>query len=610
MCDALRRFFCAVLISILLTASLTTASAATGGIRLSENYDMPYYIIVDVSNQITTVYDTADDHVVRQMICSTGRHDATPLGTFIMPERQRTRERSEWYTFQAFDIVAKYATRIVGNFLFHSVLYTSMDDDALDVEEAAKLGRVASHGCIRLRVEDAKYIAENCLAGTAVYVYKGAEINEDLRDLLLERSYTGENGETYNEFLGVSDDPNTLSRFSSGSEVTALQTRLKELGYFNDEINGKYRTTTIEAVTALQQKLGENATGQASEAFRTEIQSDDTPTGAEVGLEMGASGPCVTALQKRLTVLKLYDGEIDGSYSSALGESVRIFRNVYGYSDGTDATSEIQKAICYEAAMVSGLFVDAPDYTCTRESSTMQTATVETTAAIRLRTAPNLESEILDRLENGTEVALLEENLSDGWAKVLYDGVEGYMKQVYLNRSTETVYKLVYASNAVEFTYTIGDSAQNYLSGTPFPKTAFAEYLENGGSYEVRSELLNYATVDLGEGMQLRLLSEPDADSLTDAYLADGTRAEVLVKGTYWSLISGEGFLGCAPNRFLSFWQGPDKLLGDHLKEVSVNAKESIASAGALSEADEVLLVSIDASIADSPSSLPIDIKK
>ena len=122
--------------------------------------------------------------------------------------------------------------------------------------------------------------------------------------------------------------------------------------------------------------------------------------------------------------------------------------------------------------------------------------------------------------------------------------------------------------------------------------------------------MLNYATVDLGEGMQLRLLSEPDADSLTDAYLADGTRAEVLVKGTYWSLISGEGFLGCAPNRFLSFWQGPDKLLGDHLKEVSVNAKESIASAGALSEADEVLLVSIDASIADSPSSLPIDIKK
>ena len=151
----MRKRFCAFLLMVSLIASLLPAHAAVGGIKLSDKYDMPYYIIVDVTNQITTVYDTSDDHVVRQMICSTGRHDATPLGQFIMPAQQRTRERGEWYTFQSEDILAKYATRIVGNFLFHSILYTAMDDSTLNEEEAAKLGRPASHGCIRLRVPDA-----------------------------------------------------------------------------------------------------------------------------------------------------------------------------------------------------------------------------------------------------------------------------------------------------------------------------------------------------------------------------------------------------------------------------------------------------------------------
>ncbi len=594
-----------------LIASLLPAHAAVGGIKLSDKYDMPYYIIVDVTNQITTVYDTSDDHVVRQMICSTGRHDATPLGQFIMPAQQRTRERGEWYTFQSEDILAKYATRIVGNFLFHSILYTAMDDSTLNEEEAAKLGRPASHGCIRLRVPDAKYIADNCFAGTAVYIYEGEARNEDLRDLLLERSYTGENGETYNEFLGIPDDPNTLGRFSSGDEVSALQARLKALGYYDGEIDGNYRTATIEAVKALQTALGEEATGQASAEFRDEIQSAATPTGLNVPLAMGDSGPCVSALQTRLKTLKLYDGNIDGEFSSALGESVRLFRQVYGYSDGTDAACEIQKAIRYESAMVAGLFVASPDYVCTRESSSVDTAIVETTSAIRLRTTPDLESEVLDRLENGETVIVLEGNLDGGWAKVLYNEDEGYMKRSYLKRATQTVLQLKYSSEMSGLSYTIGDSAEAYLTGTPFPEAVFSEYLVNGGNPEERSELRNYATVELGDdGMQLRLLASPDASDTTDVLLADGTRAEVLVKGSYWSLISGEGFLGCAPNRFLSFWQGPDDLLGDHLREVSISMKNQVADAEPLSESDEADLLSINAEITGSPTALPIDVKK
>lgn len=595
----------------MLLAALVPAHAAVGGIKLSDSYDMPYYIIVDISNQITTIYDTTDDHVVRQMICSTGRHDATPLGQFIMPTQQRTRERGEWYTFQAFDILAKYATRVVGNFLFHSVPFTAMDDSTLNEEEAAKLGRPASHGCIRLRVPDAKFIADNCFAGTAVYIYEGEARNEDLRDLLLDRSYTGEDGETYNEFLGVPDDPTTLGRFSSGDEVKALQQRLHELGYFDGECDGNYRTTTIDAVAALQTALGEEPTGQASVELRERIQSTTTPTGLNVPLKTGDSGPCVSALQTRLKTLKLYDGDADGSYSSALGEAVRLFRQVYGYSDGTDAPVEVQKAIRYESAMVAGLFVASPDYSCVRETSSIETAQVETTSAIRLRTAPNLESEVLDRLENGESVVLLEDNLSDGWAKVLYGSDEGYMKRSYLRRTTRSVLQLKYSSEMSGLSYTIGDVAEAYLNGTPFPETVFHEYLENGGSPEERSELKRYATIELGdEGMQLKLLSSPNVSAAEVVSLADGTRAEVLVKGDSWSLISGEGFLGCAPNRFLTFWQGPENLLGDHLRDVSIDMKNQVINADALPESDEASLLSANAEITGSPTALPIDVKK
>ena len=44
-----------------------------------------YKIGVDIENQIVTVYradDDGEDGIVRQMICSTGRSNRTPRGTF------------------------------------------------------------------------------------------------------------------------------------------------------------------------------------------------------------------------------------------------------------------------------------------------------------------------------------------------------------------------------------------------------------------------------------------------------------------------------------------------------------------------------------------------
>ena len=134
---------------------------------------MPYWIGVDTVNQYVTIYNTADDSIFKQMLCSTGLGSSTPHGTFYLPETKRSTERTEWYYFDKYECYAKYATRIDGPILFHSVTYNSKRDDAVVWGAVNNLGRKASHGCIRLTVEDAQWLAENCLAGTKVIIHEG-----------------------------------------------------------------------------------------------------------------------------------------------------------------------------------------------------------------------------------------------------------------------------------------------------------------------------------------------------------------------------------------------------------------------------------------------------
>ncbi|MDE5830861.1 MAG: L,D-transpeptidase [Clostridia bacterium] len=69
------------------------------------------------------------------------------------------------------DVYGQYASRITGSILFHSVPYVYQDKSTLEWWEYDKLGQTASLGCVRLTVEDAKWIYSNCIAGTKVEFY-------------------------------------------------------------------------------------------------------------------------------------------------------------------------------------------------------------------------------------------------------------------------------------------------------------------------------------------------------------------------------------------------------------------------------------------------------
>ena len=67
-------------------------------------------------------------------------------------------------------VYGQYTTRIVGSILFHSVPYFSTDKSTLWWQEYNNLGIARSMGCVRLTVQDSKWIYDNCPTGTTVTV--------------------------------------------------------------------------------------------------------------------------------------------------------------------------------------------------------------------------------------------------------------------------------------------------------------------------------------------------------------------------------------------------------------------------------------------------------
>lgn len=91
---------------------------------------------------------------VKAMICSTGM----PGHRTITGNYNHLSRAGSWHMLR-YNSVGQYCTRISGPYLFHSVVYTRYGDKySLHKAEYKKLGKSASHGCIRLQVEDAKWI--------------------------------------------------------------------------------------------------------------------------------------------------------------------------------------------------------------------------------------------------------------------------------------------------------------------------------------------------------------------------------------------------------------------------------------------------------------------
>lgn len=147
-----------------LTSSQLLQSITTNNINtLNIESLTPYLVYVNLSEQMTYVYKGTMNKWdnIKSFTCSTGVDDEkTPPGIFDV------RERGEWFFSDKYEQGGKYWVQFYGDYLFHSVPYNKDQSEVVD----NTLGTPASHGCIRLKTEDAKWIYDNIEFGTKVII--------------------------------------------------------------------------------------------------------------------------------------------------------------------------------------------------------------------------------------------------------------------------------------------------------------------------------------------------------------------------------------------------------------------------------------------------------
>lgn len=401
-----------------------------------------YYITVDITNQIVTVYDngkTSDAGIACQFICSTGKSGtSTPTGTYTLPKKSYASERTEWYYFPKYKCYAKWATRIVRGILFHSVLYSGSKVGPTRASVAA-LGSRASHGCVRLRVNDARWIAQNCPAGTRCKIYYSGKTDGDLRKRLLDHSFY-RSKESYDDFMGREETGfRILSRGMEGEKVRELQARLRALGFLNDVVDGKFGENTERAVKYFQKACDLKKTGKVNEALWNAMFAANAPTGTYVTLSEGESGPAVAVLQRGLSDLKLYDGAADGNFDADVASAVTDFQGYYGYDEDGKAEQALQQDVIARAKALKERFGDA-EYRLV--IVTRDTAMARATRSAKLMAEALTTAEVLAKLRKGAEVEVVAEG--GRWTTVRYGDILGYVKTKVLDFFTKTQTTLTY----------------------------------------------------------------------------------------------------------------------------------------------------------------------
>lgn len=126
-----------------------------------------YRVEVSIAQQRVNVYHLEGDvyRQVKSFTCSTGTNDSTPRGVFL-----HGHPLNRWHHFKKFNCWAQYSFEIEDDILFHSVLYDTDSENTLRTGSLHALGNPASHGCVRLTVEDAKWLFEHCKRGQVVIV--------------------------------------------------------------------------------------------------------------------------------------------------------------------------------------------------------------------------------------------------------------------------------------------------------------------------------------------------------------------------------------------------------------------------------------------------------
>ena len=231
----------------------------------------------------------------------------------------------------------------------------------------------------------------------------------------------------------------TLRSGYSGSDVTSVQQRLTELGYYSSTVGTSYNAFTIAAVKAFQTANGLTADGiagtktnavlfsssaKAASSASTSSSSSDTSSSAESAtpvltatLRSGSQGSQVTLLQQALKELG-YTVTVNGSYDSTTVAAVKAFQTNNLLSvDGVAGPKTLAKLYGSSAVSVSEATAAAAS-----SSSSSSSTSSSASSSVTSTTAKG---------NNGATIQLLhwyndvKTSISNGQTLLVYDPSSG-----------------------------------------------------------------------------------------------------------------------------------------------------------------------------------------
>ncbi len=184
----------------------------------------------------------------------------------------------------------------------------------------------------------------------AVAVVLGVRVSNLNAQVQYERSLTPTPIPGYgSSMLQVTPDPSLptpgplLKTGSSGARVTELQTRLKELGYYTGDVDGRFGEGTEGAVILFQQQHSLTADGKAGDATLAALYAESarpyTAPAEPVFSQTEAPSFTPTAtppesenhqVQARLKELGYYTGNVDGILGPGTKTAVTLFQQQHG----------------------------------------------------------------------------------------------------------------------------------------------------------------------------------------------------------------------------------------------------------------------------------------
>ncbi len=191
----LRRLTALLFAAAFFTAAFLLAPRNAAALDKLKNEDPEkYYVLLDLNNQIVTVYERDENgaytKIVRQFLCTTGRTEIDPndpedLGTPTPRGVWKMGGRERFGKFANFGSeYARYWTQIVGSVYFHSIMFGNRTVETMKRSAFSKLGSNVSHGCVRLYVEDAKWLYYYACPGTTIEVSTSEKSNRTLKKAL------------------------------------------------------------------------------------------------------------------------------------------------------------------------------------------------------------------------------------------------------------------------------------------------------------------------------------------------------------------------------------------------------------------------------------------